>query len=309
MTVVLLSGASGFVGRQIANALVDEYDVELHAVGRRTVEILPSIRFHKADLLDEIAVDAVLRAVRAEVLVHAAWYVEHGEFWTAPVNRRWLASGRLLAKSFYREGGRRVVALGSMAEYNWTSNQPMIETTTPLAPGTLYGRCKRDMFQALQRIASEWEGEFAWARLFNLYGEYEDPRRFVPYIIRSLLAGEQARCTHGRQVRDYLNVREVGRAIAALALSPVRGPVNIASGVAVTQAEVAEMLAKMCRASHLLALGAVPAPADEPAELLADVNRLSQEVGFQPLTTLEQGLANAVAYWQRAVGMPAVVPR
>ena len=73
--------------------------------------------------------------------------------------------------------------------------------------------------------------EFAWCRLFYLYGEGEDERRLVPYLRAKLRAGEPAELTSGEQIRDYLDVRDAGRMIVEAALGTVQGPVNICSGM------------------------------------------------------------------------------
>jgi len=51
----------------------------------------------------------------------------------------------------------------------------------------------------------------AWCRLFYLHGEGEDARRLVPYLRAKLIAGEPAELTSGKQIRDYLDVRDAGR--------------------------------------------------------------------------------------------------
>ena len=72
---------------------------------------------------------------------------------------------------------------------------------------------------------------FAWGRIFFLHGPGEHPDRLVPSVTRALLAGEPARCTDGRQVRDFLHSSsDAAHAFAALLALRVEGPVNIASG-------------------------------------------------------------------------------
>ena len=60
---------------------------------------------------------ALLREVRPTLLIHAAWFVEHGRFWTAPENQDWLEASDRLARAFVEGGGRRILGVGSCAEY------------------------------------------------------------------------------------------------------------------------------------------------------------------------------------------------
>jgi dTDP-6-deoxy-L-talose 4-dehydrogenase (NAD+) len=89
-----------------------------------------------------------------------------------------------------------------------------------------------------------------------LYGEGEDARRLVPYIRERLSVGEPAELTSGTQVRDFLDVREAGRMIAACALGDEQGAVNICSGVATTVRELAERVADEFGRRDLLRFGA-----------------------------------------------------
>jgi UDP-glucose 4-epimerase len=100
--------------------------------------------------------------------------------------------------------------------------------------------------------------------------------------------------THGRQVRDFLHVEDVARALVALLLSDVGGAVNVASGEAITLGEVAETLAR-ASGRGVLERGAIAAPEGEPVRIVADVARLRTEVGFRPRFALEQGLVDVMS--------------
>ena len=75
-------------------------------------------------------------------------------------------------------------------------------------------------------------------------------RWFVRYF-----QGDPALCHHGRQVRDFLHVADVAAAFVALLESEVEGPVNVGSGVAVTQRQVVETIAGITRRPEADTLG------------------------------------------------------
>ena len=80
-------------------------------------------------------------------------------------------------------------------------------------------------------FARTWcQREFEAHGIFFLYGPHEPPGRLIPSVIQALLKGEFARCSHGRQIRDFLYVEDVAEAFVALLDSDITGPVNIASG-------------------------------------------------------------------------------
>ena len=70
------------------------------------------------------------------------------------------------------------------------------------------------------------------------------PERFVPSLVRSLAQGGRAVCRSSNLVRDLMHVSDVGRAFAILLDSEVTGPVNIATGAAVSLGAIAREIAR-----------------------------------------------------------------
>ena len=82
----------------------------------------------------------------------------------------------------------------------------------------------------------------AWGRIFFQFGPYEHPDRLVPSVIRNLLQDREAPCSHGRQIRSFLHVADVGAAFAAVLDSELEGPVNIGSDERVALADLVERI-------------------------------------------------------------------
>ncbi len=296
---VLVTGASGFIGRQSLAPLLAR-GFEVHAVSSRAAGADGgAVRWHHADLLDRgQALDLVGR-VRPSHLLHLAWHVAHGAYWTAAENFRWVAAGLAILEGFSDHGGRRVVMAGTCAEYDWRDGGWCDELLTPAAPRTPYGVCKDAMRRLLEAFAGVSGLSAAWGRVFFLYGPGEPATRLLPSVVTSLLRDEPARCSHGAQVRDFLHVADAGDAFAALLQSGVTGPVNIASGHPTTIEELVRRAADLVGRPGLVRLGAIPAPPDEPPLLVARVGRLAREVGWTPRYDRDRGLADAVGYWRR----------
>ena len=255
MKRVLVTGPGGFLGRQVL-PLLGSSGFEIHTVGRQRVEAR-GVTPHSADLLVGDVVAELVERVRPTHLLHLAWYVEHKKFWNALDNVRWAEASLGLLRAFVACGGKRVVTAGSCAEYEW-GHGLCLESETPCRPATLYGASKHGL-QVIQSAFCRQAGiSSAWGRIFHLYGPHEHPGRFVPSVIRALVEGEPALCSHGRQVRDFLHVRDVAAAFVALLESEVEGPVNVGSGVAVTQRQVVETIAGVTGTPDLIRLGALP---------------------------------------------------
>jgi len=215
----------------------------------------------------------------------------------AKENFHWVKAGLHLLDAFANYGGQRVVGVGSCAEYDWRYGL-CSEATTPLNPSTTYGTCKHAYQLLFTAFCKQAELTAAWGRLFFLYGPHEPAQRLVASAIQSILAGEPARCSHGRQIRDFLYVVEAADALVALLDSDVSGPMNIASGVPVAISEVVREIAAQLGRPDLLRIGAVPVSDDDPPLLVGDVARLRDELGWTPQYDLARGLAATINAWK-----------
>ncbi len=297
MKRVLLTGARGFIGRH-APALLTARGFEVHAVSsQQSAESIPDVVWHRTNLLDSTETLRLMTEVRPTHLLHLAWYAEPGKFWHSPENFQWLEASIALLRHFREQGGERVVMAGTCAEYDWDYGF-FSEAITPCRPATSYGACKNALHETLQSYCAAQGMSGAWGRIFFLYGPGEHPARLVASVITDLLGGEQARCTHGNQIRDFLHVEDVASAFVALLDSTVEGAVNIASGQPVTLRDVVLTAADCLCARDRVLFGALPAPEKEPPLLVADVRRLSNEVKWNPRYDLQTGIEQTIQWWK-----------
>jgi nucleoside-diphosphate-sugar epimerase len=297
VTRVLVTGATGFIGRQTL-APLRERGFEVHATARTPPSETDEVVWHAADLLSAGTPERLIAEVQPTHLLHMAWNAEPGRYWTTPENLAWAQATFALYRAFAEAGGRRAVGAGTCAEYDW-SHAVCREGVTPLAPATLYGAAKQGVGALLCAYGAAHGPSTAWGRVFFLYGPHEHPNRLVPAVIRGLLAGERVAVTHGRQVRDFMHVADVGAAFATLvAREDVQGAVNVASGEPISLRELIGTISARLSGGDLVDFGARPVPEGEPAVLLADARRLRDEAGFSPRFDLPSGLDDAIAWWR-----------
>jgi nucleoside-diphosphate-sugar epimerase len=266
---IVLTGATGFVGRQILRVLLDRgLPVRVIVRDESRLEDVPAGLdvVHTPDLFTETPDRLESLVDGAEALVHAAWYAEPGKYLASPLNLSCLTGTLNLARAFAAVGGNRFVGIGTCAEYDTTAG--LLATDTPLAPTTLYAACKASAGLTLQRFLEGEDISFAWCRIFYLHGEGEDERRLVPYIRKQLEAGQEVLLTRGEQVRDFIDVRDAGRMITDVALGPKQGPVNICSGEGVTIRQLAERIADEYHGRDLLRFGAKAENAFDPPQVV-----------------------------------------
>lgn len=294
---VLVTGAGGLIGAHAVKALqVAGFDVA--AASRSRYGRRDGVDWHRVDLLKPGAAEALVRDVRATHLLHLAWDTTHGRFWAASSNLDWVAASLSLLRAFATHGGRRAVVAGTCAEYAPQFGH-CLEDVTPVAPQTLYGISKHALHLIISAFAKQSGLSTAWGRVFFLYGPEEPEARFVPSITRPLLRGQNAVCSNGHLLRDFLHVEDVGSAFAALLESGVEGTVNIASGRDVPLRDVAIAIAELAGRPDLLQIVPPPTLERQSTRLVADVTRLNRDVGWSPAIDLRQGLSTTVEWWRQ----------
>ena len=212
--------------------------------------------------------------------LHLAWYIAPRHWANAPENLEWVTASLELARAFREAGGRRLVG-ADLLEYDWGYGY-CSELRTPCVPHTLYGTSKHALRLLIASGVSARSGtSVAWGRMFNLFGPHEHQDRLIAYVIRSLLQGERARCSHGRQVRDYLFAGDVASGLVALVeRDDVHGPINIASGLPITLRALVQRVGDLIGRPDLIDFGAIPAAATDAPLVVGDVTRHGHRAGL-----------------------------
>lgn len=249
---VLVTGVSGFVGRHVARQLLDEGSEVSATVWGETLEV-PGVELHEADVRDRAAVEAVVEAVRPEVIIHLAGLSHVGDSWSRPgdyfqVNV--LGTENVVRAASVPGRGARVLIASSGEVYGLVpeEEQPIPESRMP-APASPYALTKA----AAERVALALPGSAAViVRSFNIIGPGQEARFALPSFAGQLAAihrGEQAPVIHVGNLsarRDFLHVAAAARAYTLLAREGEPGAVyNLASGRAVSIAEALDALVRV----------------------------------------------------------------
>src|SRR5687767_9414485 len=113
MRTVLVTGATGAVGRHAVRALVAR-GWTVHAVSSKpTTSTPPPVIWHRADLLDLSHIAPLMRTIEPTHLLHLAWYVAPGRWASAPDNFLWVQASLEIVRQFHQAGGTRIVGAGS----------------------------------------------------------------------------------------------------------------------------------------------------------------------------------------------------
>ena len=298
---ILVTGATGFIGSQVVRELVKRGHqvrasrLDVDDTGRVT-DVVDAIDWVTLDLMKASREELAALCDSVDACVHGAWYVEPGRYVHALENIDWVTTSLRVLEALADAGCRRAAFIGTCFEYDHRDGY--LSESTPTAPWTLYGTAKLSTSLMGGQLARDRDVAFSWVRLFYQYGPHEYGQRLVPYVIQSLLRGEEAEIGSGEEVRDFLHVADVGAAIADVVLSDCTGAVNVGSGQPLRVRDLVTEIARQLDAEDRVRFGARPDSPSNPPFICANNSRLISEVGWRPRYTLENGLRETIEWWK-----------
>jgi nucleoside-diphosphate-sugar epimerase len=301
---ILLTGATGFIGSNIAKGLL-ERSFEVYATFRSTSSFEKCSHFknkinwintEKSGWKDQIA------GIRPDQLIHVAWDKidsEDRNSWEIQIKNFWLSKEYFdLAKECEI---KKVIAFGSQAEYG-SHNFPVNEMTLPV-PMEAYGAVKLLTANYQQNLFEYSPTEWYWLRVFSIFGEGENKKWLIPSVISSLLSNEPIRLTSCIQQYNYLYVEDFVRYVLSIVLCKENksGIYNICSSDSLVLKDMLIKISELMNVSpDLLLFSEIP---QRPAQnmIIAGENRkllTSFDLkGYSPVGIIE-GLRRTIIYYK-----------
>jgi GDP-4-dehydro-6-deoxy-D-mannose reductase len=306
MSIWLVTGGSGFLGRHLLDALRarDDPEMEVVALGRRRPASWCADRFISADLNDADGLARSLSAVNPEVVIHAAGAtppLERSRLYQA---NTWTTINLLDA---LRESSRqvRVVLVGSAAELGSVAIADLpVGEDYPCRPAGAYGLSK--WLATCGGLAAGWPLEVVVARVFNLIGPGAPSSQVFGGFAARLAAGVEKLVVGPLDARrDFVDVRDVARALIVLAQVGQAGHVyHVGTG---KSRPVEEGLAHlMRRAGRAIEIEVDRAAATRPGlcDSRADIRKIVAATNWRPVIPFEQSLDDLWIEAARQAGLP-----
>ncbi|MGE6527574.1 NAD-dependent epimerase/dehydratase family protein [Pseudomonas sp. NPDC077382] len=297
---VLLTGASGFLGRRLATKLaVDGH--EILALIRAPIDI-PNVEQLIIPRLDADTLARVLDGQRFDAAVNvAAAGVRPDDRDVIDLNEVNASLPWRLVKQASERGARAFVHIGSSAEYLPSTLDGLLTEDSPLESRKLYGATKAAGTLLASAAGRALDLPVACLRLFNIFGPGEAGHRLFPSLVSRLGRHERVPLSEGSQVRDFMHVDDACSAIVTALLCLGNNPAlagiyNIASGEGTSVKQFASEVAHCVgdRAA-LLDFGAIPFRPDDLPFVVGNPSAFRHSFGWSPSMDVRHAVEAAVA--------------
>lgn len=291
----LITGGSGFIGANLVRKLIKE-NQEVHLFLRKDfknwrLKNLTGFKVHISDLSDISLLKKLFQKIKPDIIYHLATsgaYSYQNDL-DLIIKTNILGTWNLLKASLGVDF-ELFVNTGSSSEYGF-KKEPMKESDV-LEPNSFYAVTKSFQTYLASFLAKDKNKNFVTLRPFSVYGPYEEPTRFIPTLLRSLMLQKPINLVSPKTSRDYIYIDELVTAYLKIdQLKQNSGEYfNIGTGVQSTISEVVEIAVKVTGKTTQFNFGKMESRSWDSSNWVADISKAKKLLDFHPKISLKQGL-------------------
>ena len=301
MSRVLVTGAAGFIGSHLCEALIARGDdvlgvdsfTEYYSPATKRANLRDALEsgleFRHVDLTCDVlepvveGIDVVYH-LAAQPGVRPSW----GQDFEIYTQRNLVATQRVL-EAMLHSGNARLAFASSSSVYGHIDGGPARESD-PFAPVSPYGMTKAACEALIDVYRREHGLSAVSLRYFTAYGPRQRPEMAFAAFIRSILLGEPLGVLgDGSQVRDFTFVADVVAATIAAAELGTEPAYNISGGGSCTLLEAIEEIERLTGRPALMDFS--PRARGDASRTSADLTAATRDLGYRPAVSLQDGLA------------------
>lgn len=303
MNKILVTGASGFIGKSLIPKLLERKE-QVHAIVLTNAgpvrKLLGTSRVYKADLSNYSLIEKIIAKIMPQTIFHLAAYPDKEndiKNIQASFRSNVLGTFNLLMAS-KRIDYKSLVFAGSFKEYG---NQPVpFKEDYKLNPKSPYAVSKAAAEHYCNLFHQSFGKPITCLRLATIYGPGQDQMTLISSVIKSALANKEVLITTGEQARDFLYVGDaVDAFIKASTIPAVKDKVyNIGSGNEITIEDIVEKIVKLCKSRSQIKKGAVQQRRNEIMHMYGDISKAKKTLRWEPKTSLDEGLSKTIEWFR-----------
>lgn len=307
MKKAIMTGPTGVVGISLMEELTS-HGVHVTAVCREkssnkgAIPISPLIQVVECNL-DRLQSLAGKLREDYDVFYHFGW---DGSFGVArmdlPAQTRNVQYSLDAVELAKRLGCKVFVGAGSQSEFGHVDG--VLHPDTPCNPDTGYGIAKLAAGQMTRLKCREYGIRHEWTRILSMYGPHDKAHTMVMSAILKMLDGERVQFTNGDQMWDYIYNKDAARAFRLIAERGTDGAIYcLGSGKTRYLREYIETIRNAVDVGLELGIGELPYYPNQVMHLEADISNLTDDTGFVPMYSFEDGIRETVVWARRQLAL------
>ena len=274
---IFITGSTGFIGKHLVKNL--------------------KARGHELFLLDKDLADIKewineVKNFNPDAVIHLAWQgiPDYGPETSA----KNLKYGLDLIENLSKIGCKWVLSAGSCWEYGGKAGK--ISEDAEIKPINDFTKAKNDLHIKGREIAQKNNIDFIWTRFFYVYGPGQKETSLIPYLIKCVREGKTPEIKNPNAKNDFIYVEDLAEALAELVENKVKTNVyNIGSGKLTAVQDVIKIIYENFKLEPKKK-DTAPGSTDIYSDFFADISKIKKDAGWQPKTTIEQGIKNTIDY-------------
>lgn len=306
MKRVLVTGAAGFVGSNLARRLLKEgHEVSLllreGSQSWRIEDMLSHLRVFRADLCDPEGIHKAVAEIKPEWIFHLASYGAYSwqQDFVKMMQTNFYGTANLLNACLHI-GFDVFVNTGSSSEYGFKDG-PAQETEI-LEPNSPYAITKAAATHFCQYAAKRQQAHVPTLRLYSVFGPYEDPGRLIPALIVQGIQQRYPPLVQSNVARDFVYTADVEDAylMAAMQKGQEKGAIyNVGTGIQTNLQDVVKVARQLMEIAPEPQWGNMPNRSWDTASWIADIVKIKAQLGWQPRYSFERGFSETISWYKQ----------
>lgn len=303
--VILVTGASGFIGKHLIQKLL-KYSYKIICLdlvfdNNFVSEFDGKLEMITGNLMDISFIMTIIQKHSPDYVFHLAGLKNRTnslpEFKSSN-DINYLVTLKLFETLLECQNLKLVTILGTIEEYG-SANSPFNEETQEL-PNSAYGLSKLSATKLALIFHHQFNLPVVIMRPSIAYGPGQGEEMFIPALVKTLIGKNAFKMTEGKQLRDFIYIDDLTDAlIKVINNNKIKGQVlNIASGTSVRIKDIALQIAEITNSVEFLKLGEIPYRGSEIMNYTVNISKALSLLQWYPKTNLNSGLGKTISYYK-----------